>query len=284
MPTITDSPPILIAGYGDLGSAVGASLAQEGLPVLGLSRSERTQTEGVRRLVADVTQAATLAVLAQTDPQILLYCVAASEQSDDNYRAHYVDGLRNVLAALGHARNLRHVFFVSSTRVYGQVDDTPLSETSPAQPADFGGRRLLEAEQVLDGLTCQHTALRLSGIYGPGRERMLRLALDPASWPQQNAWSNRIHRDDAAAFIVHLMHAVLSGKQIDDCYLVTDSCPAPQIEVLHHLAGYAPGTIEVPAPAGGKRLSNARMLGTGFRLRYPDYRTGYASLMEQAPP
>ncbi len=276
---------VLIAGYGDLGSAIGQRLAKEGLTVFGLRRSKHLHSSDILMLNGDVTQPDTLKGLEEIDPQILVYCIAATEQSDDNYRAHYVDGLRHVLAALAPARHLRHVFFVSSSRVYGQTDDRLLDESDPALPSDFGGQRLLEAEQLLASLPCGHTALRLSGIYGPERTRMLSLARDPARWPPQNSWSNRIHRDDAAAFAVHLIHRVLGGASVADCYIVTDSSPAPLHETLRWLAermGHTAGQIASPAPLGGKRLSNARMLETGFRLRYPDYRAGYAALLEQA--
>lgn len=233
-------------------------------------------------LVGDVARPETLTQLAEINPQILVYCVAASEQTDDSYRAHYVDGLRNVLAALKPAASLKHVFFVSSTRVYGQAGGALLDENIAAIPSDFGGQRLLEAEQLLEGLSCGHTVLRLSGIYGPGRRYLLNLAADPSRWPSQNSWTNRIHRDDAAAFVAFLIKQVSSGNMIDACYIVTDSKPVPQHEVLRWLAaklGCDVSTVDAPLPSSGKRLSNARMLATGFRLRYPDYQSGYAPLM-----
>lgn len=271
---------MLIVGYGDLGQAVGERLLAEGLSVKGLSRSGRSHDRAAM-LTGDVTRPETLTALQTCDPEILLYCVAASEQSDDNYRAHYVEGLRNVLQALAHARQLRHVFFVSSTRVYGQKTDALLSESDPALPADFGGERLLQAEQLLTPLGCGHTTLRLSGIYGPGRLRMVNLARQPDRWPP-NQWSNRIHRDDAARFITWLVHQSLAGHPIEDCYLVTDSCPAPQHDVLNWLADQMGMPLQ-PAPevSGGKRLSNARMLQTGFTPRYPDYQAGYATLLQE---
>lgn len=278
---------ILIAGCGDLGITLGQHLIAQGCDVAGLRRSTVPLPAGIHSVQADVARPATLHGLAALRPNILVYSVAADAQTDDSYRAHYVDGLRNVLAALADA-GLRHVFFVSSTRVYGrenqsqenQGQDTGpwLDETAPATPADFGGKRLLQAEALLAGLP--GTTLRLSGIYGPGRHRLLALARRPQSWPAQNHWTNRIHRDDAAAFIASLIRRKLNGEPVEDCYLVTDGCPAPQYEVLQWLAkrldvdvsGVAP-----PAVEGGKRLGNARMLATGYRLRYPDYRAGYAA-------
>lgn len=275
-------PCILIVGCGDLGTAIGRELAAEGCLVYGMRRRQPSQPSGIRFVFGDVTQPNTLTCLAEIDPQILVYCVAASEQSDENYRAHYVDGLRHVMAALAHGKSLRHVFFVSSTRVYGQVSDEPLNELTAAMPSDFGGQRLLEAENLLAGVACSSTALRLSGIYGPGRRRMLDLARHPGHWPAQNIWSNRIHRDAAAAFVVFLIHRILNDVAVQDCYIVTDSCPVPQYEVLQWLAGrigLEANRIKPPPASGGKRLSNARMLETGFQLRYPDYMAGYAELI-----
>lgn len=277
----SQQPKILIVGYGDLGRAIGRMLAAAGLSVLGLRRSECPHEDSIAMMSGDVTQPDTLAQLKQADPHILLYCVAATGQSDENYRAHYVEGLRHVLAALGQAGNLQHVFFVSSSRVYGQGSDAPMNEADPALPCDFGGQRLLQAEQLLASLPCGHTALRLSGIYGPGRHRMLGLAGDSTRWPE-NTWSNRIHRDDAAGFVVFLIQRALNGLMLEHCYIVTDSRPVPQHEVLLWLAGrmgHDADQIQPAAPCSGKRLSNARMLATGFQLRYPDYQAGYAELI-----
>ncbi len=94
-------------------------------------------------------------------PEIILYCVAATAQEDDNYYQHYVLGLQHVLAAQPTNPNLKHVFFVSSTRVYGQITHALLDEVTPAEANDFGGYRLLEAEQQLQIINCSSTVLQV---------------------------------------------------------------------------------------------------------------------------
>lgn len=270
---------VLIVGCGDLGIAVAQQLVQSGFQAIGVRRNAFV-IDGALMMQADVTQPATLEPLRTIQPEILVYCVAAEAQTDIAYQAAYVDGLRHVLATQISNSNLKHVFFVSSTRVYGQSTDTLLDESILAIPADFGGERLLEAENLLQTLACRATALRLSGIYGPGRLRMINLAQSPERWPALNGWSNRIHRDDAAAFIVFLIQQALAGESPHPCYIVTDSKPVTQYEVLNWIAvklGVTPQMI--PAAEGGKRLSNQTMLATGFQLQYPTYQEGYQALL-----
>lgn len=277
------APRVLIAGCGDLGCALARQLLADGLQVHGLRRRPAALPQGVAQLAGDVAQPQTLGGLAAVAPQLLVYAVAAGAQSDDEYRTSYVDGLRNVLEALRPAGTLRHVLFVSSTRVYGQPTDALLDESTPAEPADFGGRRLLQAEQLLLQAPCPASALRLSGIYGPGRTRLLELSLQPPQqWPA-NSWSNRIHRDDAASFIALLARRAMQGEMLERCYIVSDDVPAPLHEVLRWLAeqqGMNLQGIPLPPVAGGKRVSNARLRATGYHLRYPDYRTGYGELLD----
>lgn len=269
---------ILIVGCGDLGTALGKTLSSRGYRVIGLRRSATPLPDGIVTITGDVTDPTSLsAALADVRPAIVVYCVAANAQTDASYKSQYVEGLQNTLNALPPGEHLPHVFFVSSTRPYGQETHALLDETTPARPADFGGERLLEAETLLAATSFPSTVLRLSGIYGPGRHRLMTLAQQPNDWPQRNSWTNRIHRDDAAAFIAFLVERAIAGEALAESYIVTDSAPAPQHEVLRWIAREA-GWDDLPAsPAvsGGKRLSNARMLGTGFRLRYPTFREGY---------
>ena len=276
---------ILIVGCGDLGTQIAVSLQSQGNEVTGVRISNQALPTGIHTIQADVTCPETLTKLAQIKPDYLVYCVAASAITntdvDESYRLHYVEGLRHVLASQQTNSNLKHIFFVSSTRVYGQKTEDILDDLMVAVPADDGGRRLLEAEDLLRNLPYATTALRLSGIYGPGRTRMLRLAVQPELWPAYDSWSNRIHRDDAAAFIVFLISQRQQHKSIADCYIVTDSQPTTQYETLKWIAAKKnlPVNSDTPALSGGKRLSNKRMLESGYILQYPNYQAGYSALM-----
>lgn len=273
---------VLIIGCGDLGTAVATRL-QQGNEVIGLRQSNQQLPLGMHTIQADVTQPNSLSVLKKLQPNILIYCVAASGQTDAQYQAAYVTGLKNILATQTNNQILQHVFFVSSTRVYGQITSEVLDENTPAIAADFGGERLLEAENLLKDMFCKATSMRLSGIYGKGRLYLVNMAKDLAKWPKENHWSNRIHRDDAAGFIAFLVEKVAQNQEVADCYIVTDNMPTQQYEVLTWLAqqqNIDTANIHAPAAHGGKRLSNQRLRSTGFEFLYPNYQAGYSELLQ----
>ena len=282
---------VLIIGCGDLGSAIAKRL-HPNHAVIGLRQSDKLLPLGMQTIQADVTQPNSLKELRNLNPNMIIYCVAASAQTDENYQAHYVTGLKNILATQNTNTHLQHVFFVSSTRVYGQNSAEILDETTPAIPADFGGERLLEAENLLksmlpnpsaQGQACKSTSMRLSGIYGKGRLYLVSLAKDLAKWPKENHWSNRIHRDDAASFIAFMVEKAANNQQVADLYIVTDDMPTQQYEVLTWLAhqqGINTSSYRVPIAHGGKRLSNQHLRKTGFELQYPNYQAGYSDILQ----
>jgi nucleoside-diphosphate-sugar epimerase len=277
---------ILLIGCGDLGSNIASRLHLAQHQVIGLRQSSQALPHGMQTIQADVTRPDSLSALENLNPNIVIYCVSASASTDESYLAHYVTGLKNVLASQAKNQALGHVFFVSSTRVYGQITDDLLDENTPAKPADFGGERLLQGENLLNDLPCKSTKLRLSGIYGTGRLYLVNTAKDFTKWPADNNWSNRIHRDDAAGFIAFLVEKVTQNQAIQDCYIVTDDMPTQQYEVLRWLAAQMhidTAHISTPQTQGGKRLSNQGLRGTGFQLQYPNYQTGYAEILKAQP-
>jgi nucleoside-diphosphate-sugar epimerase len=273
---------VLMIGCGDLGTAIATRL-QPNHAVIGVRQSNKQLPLAMQTIQADVTQPDSLSALENLKPNMVIYCVSASASTDESYQAHYVTGLKNVLATQSQNKNLQHVFFVSSTRVYGQITNDLLDETIAATPADFGGERLLEGENLLNNLPYKSTKLRLSGIYGTGRLYLLNMAKDFSKWPKENHFSNRIHRDDAASFIAFLVEKVAQNQAVSDCYVVTDDMPTQQYEVLTWLAnkqGLDTASIQAPAADGGKRLSNKRLRDTGFELQYPNYQAGYGEILQ----
>ncbi len=276
---------VLIAGCGDVGGALAQSLIADGRQVWGMRRNTARLPEGVRPLAADLTRPASWPTLPQ-GLDLVFYTAAASERSEAGYRAAYVDGLRNLLAVLARDRQRpRRVLFTSSTGVYGQQDGSWVAEDSPAEPTRPTGRILREGERLLLESGYPATVARLAGIYGPGRDRLLRLALAGAPCPRRPpSYTNRIHRDDCAGMLRHLAMSADPAP----VYIGVDDDPAPMFEVRAWLAD----RLGAPPPdedgghdptlrrGGNKRCRNDRLKASGYRLRYPSYREGYAPLVD----
>ena len=123
--------------------------------------------------------------------------------------------------------------------------------------------------------------LRLAGLYGPGRDGLFeRLRTGQARVPHEPPfWANRIHVEDAAAAIAHL----LALPDPAPLYLGVDDTPLP----LDQLYGTSPsgsarrprGWGRAPRGIGNKRLRNARLRASGFAPRWPDARAGYGALL-----
>jgi len=271
---------ILVAGCGYVGSALAARLADDGHAVWGLARRPRDLPAGVRPLAADLGDPAALADLPP-GLDAVFYTAAAEEGGEDAYRTAYVLGLGHLLDALERDGSPRRVFFTSSTAVYGQSDGSWVDETSPAEPPGHRGRILLEAEARLGASPIAGCAVRLGGIYGPGRTRLLeRVRAGTATLPRGPEYTNRIHRDDCAGALRHL----LGLERPEPLYLGVDDDPADRRVVLRWLAERlgVPPPREAPegaAPAAGKRCRNARLRASGYRFRYPTFREGYAPLL-----
>ncbi|WP_018949746.1 SDR family oxidoreductase [Thioalkalivibrio sp. ALMg11] len=274
---------ILIMGCGDLGCAVGEHLANAGHSVWGLRRQPEHIPEPIQPLSGDFGVADGLPELPPALDTVY-FIATPGEFTESAYRRAYVDGLRNTLTALERTNQQpRRVVFISSTSVYGADDGRWVDETSPTEPTRFSGRCLREAEQLLADSPFPGVVLRLGGIYGPGREYHLRKVCEGIRGQHEApVWTNRIHRDDCVGLLTHLFHL----DDPDPIYLGVDDEPALRHELLAWLAQAMeidpPGTPPMPeGGVSGKRCCNKRLHASGYRLQYPDYRTGYRALLDQ---
>lgn len=270
---------ILQIGCGALGRLIAQASLERGHEVTIVRRSPLPVPNGAQALHMDVVDGAGLSALRKVHADIVLYCLAPVE--GQSYLQTYVEGLRNVLANLC-MDSLKHVFFISSTGVYGEQQGEWIDDDTPAIPADEQGQLILDAEGLLASLACGHTALRVSGIYGPQRLYLLRMLQNQARWPKQTHWTNRMHEADVAAAVVHFYQYVQDKKPLPHHCILSDGAPAPQHTVLQWLA--AQQQVAAPAsppllPASGKRIRAQFLQLSGFQPQFSDYRAGYAAIL-----
>jgi nucleoside-diphosphate-sugar epimerase len=264
---------VLLIGAGSLGAAVGLRLADLGHDVLALRRNADLVPAPLRGRSVDLTREAP--DLSDVRPRLVVVALTARPRTEEAYRVTYVDGMARALDALPGAPD--RAVLVSSTAVQPSHDRPPPleDETTPAAPSDGPGRMLVAAEEAFHQRVPHGTVLRLSGLYGGSSTRLLDMVRE-GRVDDPHRWTNRIHRDDAAAAVVHLL---TMGAHPDRLYLGTDDEPAQLGDVAAHLAerlgAPAPPRAD-PAKGHGKRLSNARLRSTGWAPTFASYREGYA--------
>ena len=136
-------------------------------------------------------------------------------------------------------------------------------------------------QQVLSKVNA--TVVRFSGIYGPGRNHLINSVRDGIIAQQTPLhYSNRIHRDDCAGVLAHLISKITRDELLEQIYLASDLRPTPIHEVTKWLSEQLGVTIteEKPISRGGsKRCNSTRLQESGYQFLYPDYKAGFTMML-----
>ena len=98
-------------------------------------------------------------------------------------------------------------------------------------------------------------------------------------------YTNRIHVDDCAGIICHLINLAETCQPLHAIYLGCDSSPVTQMELMNWLNEQLQLSITVHSEdddqpltkmGGNKRCSNQRIIDSGYEFIYGDYQTGFA--------
>jgi len=286
------SSSVLIVGCGDLGIRTGTLLLKEGWSVAGARRNPARLPAEFNGYGADYTAAGSLDFAAALKPD----CVLATFNPPDRSTAGYVKGFRtaaaNLLAGLGGHRP-RCILMASSTRVFAESEGGWVDEASPLATTDPWAQAIIAAEDTLRSSGHPVAVVRFAGIYGiPGGRLLSRIRRGELCPPEPVSYTNRIHREDCAGFLAHLLQRAAGGTTLDPVYIGVDNLPAPRYEVESWLARELGITeLEMPPPfadptrhnsAGHKRCRNDALRASGYRLVFPTYKEGYLALLDPA--
>ena len=196
---------------------------------------------------------------------------------------------------VGATPKLRWIGYLSTVGVYGNHDGAWIDETADCRPRPGRSDHRLEAEKEWSDLARERgvplAILRLSGIYGPGRNALVNLENGTARRiVKPGQIFNRIHVDDIAGSLLHLARSAAGGV-----FNVTDDEPAPPQDVVAYAAnlmGVAPppeidfDTADLTPMARSfygenKRVSNAKLKATGYRFVHPNYRAALTAMWEK---
>jgi len=289
MSVSTSSFSVLIAGFGDIGHRIADALDQRAthyqlaLDLYAIRRQQEAHPL-VKIIQWDMTQPIDTEL---PNVDYVIFCVSADQLTETGYQRSYVDGQISLIKAIkDQGIPVKHYFFCSSTSVYGQKEHEWVNEDSLTEPTRFTGKMMLKAEGVANTAPCPVTSIRATGLYGPGRTRMVSQVLSgKVAAVEPLCYSNQIHVDDLAALYAHLIvEHHRNTLELSPLYLACDDTPVAIHEVQEWMAKVAGVEIKERVPAGrtgSKRISNARMKATGFKLTYPGYRDGMPELLRE---
>jgi nucleoside-diphosphate-sugar epimerase len=282
----TAQEKILILGCGDIGLRLVRELSVHDYSVVGVRRSlTHHDFPHFRLMHLDLYQESVInQVLITEKPDVVLITMTPSERNDEGYKKAYVqicEALIENLRLLNQKPRL--ILFVSSTSVYAQDDGSWVDESSVTEPQTFSGKRLLEAEELLCDSEFPVCVVRFSGIYGPGRERLIN-QVKSGKISSSTGFTNRIHADDCARVLAHLIEKQKT-QSIDNLYLASDDTPVPMNEIQCWIAeqlgikNFLKNDNETER--SNKKISNQRLKKTGFEFLYGGYQQGYTVLITE---
>lgn len=193
---------LVTGGAGFIGSHCCVDLLANGFDVVvldSLVNSSRSALDAVQRLAGseltfyeiDVADAAALRKVFSAHPIDVVIHFAAYKAVGDSmnrpleYYANNVNGLLSLLDGM-RAADVKHLVFSSSCSIYGSTTDLPITELSPAKPANPYARSKWMCELILEDMCARNpewtvTALR---YFNPvGAHDSGELGEDPAGVP-----------------------------------------------------------------------------------------------------
>ncbi|MEZ5570581.1 MAG: epimerase [Halioglobus sp.] len=287
---IMKSSSVLIVGCGDLGIRAGTLLSRQGWRVSGVRRNTAALPAEFVGYNADYTQPGSLAFAEALQPEFVIAVFNPAARSLAGYQAGFQGAMRNLLTGLGQHRP-RHIMMTSSTRVFAEAHGGWVDETSAVTDDDDSALAIIAAERDLLDSGHHASVVRFAGIYGNPDSRLLsRICRGELCSPEPVSFTNRIHREDCAGFLVHLIQQADAGKSLQPIYIGVDDQPAPRYEVESWLARQLGLQDQIarepaagqPAPihgSGHKRCRNLALHESGYQLQYPDFRSGYSALL-----
>lgn len=281
-----DTPQILLLGCGYTLEKVAKSLPAGSFiaTVQTEAKAQLLRANGMTVEICSLTEKESISSIFAKYPNIKVL-VDSVPPLAGNQSSEWTAGVRNVIASLENSR-LERIVYLSTTGVFGVSDGSIVDESTDTNPDNPKSQARLDCENLYRKSGIPTVALRIVGIYGPGRGFGLSLKhgravdLGPAT-----RWTNRIHVEDLVA-IIHFLLMTPVEQELPPIICAGDDEPAQVEEVLAYyreiLSLPPPSSEEINSQKGtrsrtnlNQRVSNALMKSlTGLNLKYPSYREG----------
>ena len=207
------------------------------------------------------------------DRDVVLLSVGSKQRTPETYRQAYLQTAQNVVAAIRAGSGVKQLIYTSSYGILNHKDGEVVDETIKVEPKDEFGEILYKTEQTLlsvpetDFKTC---ILRLTGIYGPGRELIkIFRRVAGTTRPGGERYTNWVHLEDIVRAIDFAREKQLQGMyhlNCDEFRMMKEF-----LKRLFQAHDLPPVTwdSQPSARSSNMRLSNQKIKDAGFELAHP---------------
>lgn len=278
-----------IIGCGDIGLRVARKLIDRGDCVDATAHFEEgagaLESAGIRPIVANFDYQDDIPDFSVAGRRVF-YFLAPQGGGSSDYR------MLNFCRRLSPDNCPERLVYISTSGVYGDCGDTPVTEETPLNPQTTRAKRRVSAEEQLqeqaDRLGFDLVILRVTGIYGPGRLPISQLTKGhEVLRPEDSPRTNRIHSLD----LVDICLAAMDRAETGDIFNVCDGQQSSMSEYFMAVARL----YELPQPKQltweeaektmnpltlsflkeSRRMSNRKMLEKlDIELTYPTLEEG----------
>ncbi len=287
---------IFILGCGDIGRRIAQLAHEKGCDITVLSRSpeknDPLHKSGIRTSSGDLDLKTSLVDLPIAGTTLFYLAPPPGGGIIDSR-------IRNFCDAVQTGREPAKVIYLSTTGIYGDCGDQPVTEETAPNPQTTRAKRRLDAETAISAWGRERgvpvVILRVTGIYGPGRLPLQHLMSGISLLREEDATiTNRIHADDLARVCIAAAEKGVNG----DIFNVSDG----EHSTMTHYFNAVADLLGIPRPvqisreeaaktmppllysyfSENRRIDNRRMLDKlGVRLLFPTMAEGLKTCIPQ---
>ena len=268
---------IAIIGCGYIGSTLAISLTKAGHFVTALTNKPQKLSDLnhilQKVIIAPATDREIISDIIQNN-EIIILTIATANLNE--YKNTFLQGAATIRAAALETAVARTLIYTSDCMVYGEHHGQWVDEKTSLHPITTEAHIIIETEKILSSLKSldwKITILRLTEIYGPGREivKKVKKCQGKVMPGKENFYTNMIHQQDVIGCVEYMITHKLQGIY----NLSDDDHPLKQQFYDEITQKYHLETIlwnkELSGPHNGnKRISTHKIKAAGYNVfHYP---------------
>lgn len=212
-------------------------------------------------------------VVAEKD--IILLSVGAKQRTAEGYRQAYLETAENLMSVIGNVSKVKQLIYTSSYGIINNTSGDLVDEKVAVNPVSETSKIMYQTEQVLQKASTTELKtciLRLSGIYGQGRE-LSKIFQKRAGTTQPGTgenYTNWVHLDDIVGAIAFAREKQLEGiYNLNSDQVLTSKEFFDNLFQAHNLPSITWDSSQPSTRSFNLKLDNQKLKNAGFKFQHP---------------